>query len=56
VRDDAEVGERADERLLERADVGDDVADPGAPLGQRDDRVADELAGPVVPTSWPGPW
>ncbi len=45
---DAEVGERADEDLLELAHVSDDVADPGAGSGDGDDRVADQLAGPVV--------
>ena len=45
---DAEVGERADEHRLERAHVGDDVAQTVAPRRQRDDRVADELTGAVV--------
>ena len=45
---DTEIGERGDEHRLEPAHVRDDVALAGAPLGERDDRVADELPGPVV--------
>ena len=48
VRVDAEAGERVDQRGFEPADVRDDVGRAVAPLRQRDDRVADELAGPVV--------
>ena len=47
-RVDAEVGERRDQHRFEPAYVRDDVALTGAPLGERDDRVPDELAGPVV--------
>ena len=43
-----EVGERVDEHAFERAHVRHDVAQPVAPVGQRDDRVADQLPGPVV--------
>ena len=45
---DAELGERVDEHTLERAHVGHDVAQAVAPVGQRDDRVPDELARPVI--------
>ena len=41
---DAEVGEHRDQHRLELAHVGDDVALARAPLGERDDRIADELA------------
>ncbi len=43
-----EIGERVDEHGLERAHVRDDVAHAVAPLGQRDDRVSDELTRTVV--------
>src|SRR5262249_9374483 len=45
---DAEVGEDVDEHALDLTDIPDDVAQTRAPLRQRDDGVADELAGPVV--------
>ena len=48
VRGDTELGERVDEHAFERAHVRDDVAQAVAPVGQRDDRVADELTGPVI--------
>ena len=48
----ADVGQRVDEELFDRAHVGDGVGQPvlpAAPLGRkRHDRVADELARPVV--------
>ena len=45
----AEVGERVDESCSTRAHVGDGVGHAAAPLaGHGEDRVADELAGPVV--------
>ena len=41
--------ERVDDELLDRAHVGGGVGEPAAALpGQRQDRVADQLAGPVV--------
>ena len=44
-----EVGQRVDQHLLDRAHVGDGVGHAAAPLaGHRQDRVADELARPVV--------
>ena len=45
---DAEVGERGDQHVLEPAYVRDDVALPRPPLRERDDRVADQLPGPVI--------
>jgi hypothetical protein len=47
-RVDAEVGERRDQDRFEPANVRDDIALTGAPLCERDDRVSDELARPVV--------
>ena len=45
---DPESGEDGDQRVFEAPHVGHDVAQAVAPLGQRDDRVADELAGSVI--------
>ena len=45
---DAEVGERGDQHVLEPAYVRDDIALPRPPLGERHDRVAHQLPGPVI--------
>ena len=43
------VGQRVDQQLLDRADIRDGVGHPAPPLpGHGEDRIADELAGPVV--------
>ena len=47
-RIDAEVGQRGNQHRFEPADVRDDIALTGAPLGERDDRIADELTRPVI--------
>ncbi len=48
VRRDAELGERVDDDVLERAHVGDHVTLAVAPLRERHDRVADQLPRAVV--------
>ncbi len=45
---DAEVGERVDEHTFECPHVRHDVAQSVAPVGEGDDRVADQLPGTVI--------
>ena len=45
---DSEIGERVDEHAFECTHVRHDVAQSVTPVGQRDDRVPDQLPGPVI--------